>query len=72
MQNNTQALTLALARRLAIADKRNQQAAIVQTAANLLQGADDVTKENLLILIAATPSERQRVVALVEKMFLAA
>lgn len=64
-------LVICLARRLAQADKRPQQAAIIQTAARLLSGADDETKESLMRLIAATPSERQRVLNLTESLFLA-
>ena len=68
---NTEALTIALARRLAIADQRPQQAAIIQTAARMMvQTQDARTKARCLELIAATPQERQRVVALTEKLFL--
>lgn len=59
MTINSQALTISLARQLAIADKRPQQAAIVQTAARLLPDADSETKEALLRLIAASPADRQ-------------
>jgi hypothetical protein len=57
--------------RIAQADKRPQQAAIIQTAARLLSGADDETKESLMRLIGATPLERQRVLNLTESLFLA-
>lgn len=71
MTTNSQALTIALARRLAIADKRQQQAAIVQTAARLLQQSDnELTKKACFDLIAASPSERQRIIGLTERMFL--
>lgn len=70
MTNNNEALPLTLARRLAIADNRNQQAAIVQTAARLLSGADEVTKDSLMRLIAASPGERQRIIGLTERMLL--
>ena len=69
MNINSEALTLALSRRLAIADNRNQQATIIQTAARLLSGADAETKESLMRLIAATPSERQRILNLTEAGF---
>ena len=72
MNINSEALTLALSRRLAIADKRPQQAAIIQTAARLLSGADAETKDSLMRLIAATPSERQIIINLTEKSLLAA
>lgn len=68
---NYSGLTICLARRLAQADKQPQQAAIIQTAARVLSGADDETKESLMRLIAATPSERQRVLNLTEAIFLA-
>ena len=68
---NYAGLTICIARRLAQSSKANQQAAIVQTAARLLSGADDETKESLMRLIAATPSERQRVLNLTEALFLA-
>lgn len=68
---NSEALTICLARRLAIADKRQQQAAIVQTAASMMQQTqDEQTKKACLDLIAASPAERQRIVALTEKLFL--
>jgi hypothetical protein len=71
MTTNTEALNICLARRLAIADKRPQQAAIVQTAARMMtQTQDQQTKLACLDLIAATPAERQRIVEFVEKMFL--
>lgn len=70
MTNNNQALTISLARQLAIADKRPQQAAIVQTAARLLPDADSETKEALLILIAASPADRQKIVSFAEKQVL--
>lgn len=69
--NNYAGLTICIARRLAQADKKPQQAAIIQTAARLLSGADDETKESLMRLIAATPSDRQRVLNLTESLFLA-
>ena len=71
MTTNTEALTIALARRLAIADQRPQQAAIIQTAARVMtQTQDPQTKRACLDLIAASPAERQKIVALTEKLFL--
>jgi len=71
MTTNTEALTIALARRLAIADKRPQQAAIIQTAARMMTQTQDArTKARCMELISATPQERQRAVALTEKLFL--
>lgn len=68
---NTEALTICLARRLAIADKRPQQAAIIQTAARMMmQTQDEQTKRACLDLIAASPSERQRIISLTEKLFM--
>lgn len=55
--------TLALSRWIAIADGRNQQAAMVQCAARLLHGASPENKIYLLQFIAATPAERQRIVS---------
>jgi uncharacterized protein YfdQ (DUF2303 family) len=72
MSINSEALTLALSRRLAQADKRNQQATIIQNAARLLSGADAETKDSLMRVIAATPSERQIIISLTEKTLLAA
>ena len=71
MTTNTEALTIALARRLAIADKRPHQAAIIQTAARMMtQTQDPQTKRACLDLIAASPAERQKIIALTEKLFL--
>lgn len=72
MQNNTQALTLALSRRLAIADKRPQQAVMVQTAARLLNGASDSAKNELMRFIALSPQERHDSLNITESLFLAA
>jgi hypothetical protein len=71
MTTNTEALNIALARRLAIADKRPQQAAIIQTAARMMvQTQDARTKARCMELISATPQERQMAVALTVKLFL--
>lgn len=70
-EGNSEALTICLARRLAISEKRPQQAAIIQTAAMMLtQTQDERTKRACLDLIAASPGERQKIVALTEKLFL--
>lgn len=69
--SNYAKLAICLSRRIAMADKQPQQAAIIQTAARLLNGVDDETKESLMRLIAATPSERQRVINFTEALFLA-
>lgn len=71
MTINSQALTISLSRQLAIADKRPQQSAIVQTAARLLPDADSETKDALLRLIAASPADRQQIVSVMDEMFLA-
>lgn len=70
MTINSQALTISLSRQLAIADKRPQQTAIVQTAARLLPDANSETKEALLRLIAASPADRQKIVSFTEKQVL--
>lgn len=70
MSINSQALTISLSRQLAIADKRPQQAAIVQTAARLLSESEGETKESLMLLIAATPAQRQQIVSNMDKVFL--
>ena len=70
MTTNSQATTIALARRMAMADNRNQQAAIVQCAARMLDGTDAKTKDSLMRLIAATPAQRQEIVWLTERMIL--
>ena len=67
---NSQALTIALSRRLAMSDKRNQQQAIIQTASRLMDGATGTTNAALIDLISATPAEKQKIVDAVEKMFL--
>ena len=67
MTTNSQATTIALARRLAMADNRNQQAAIVQCAARMLDGTDAKTKDSLMQLIAASPAQRQEIVSRVER-----
>lgn len=71
MKALSETLTLCLARRIAQQDKQPQQAVIVQTAARLLQQtSDQLTKASLLDLIAASPSERQRILNVAEKLVL--
>ncbi|WP_396180205.1 hypothetical protein [Flavobacterium sp.] len=65
-----ESIAVCLARRIAMKYGENQQAAIIQTAARMLDDADETTKLALLDLIAATPSERQRIVAYAEVMIL--
>lgn len=72
MTTSSQATTIALARRMAQCYKENQQAAIVQCAARMLEGADDETKDSLMRLIAATPAQRQDIVGLTERLILSA
>lgn len=71
MNINSEALTLCLSRRLAIADGRNQQQAMMQTARIIRQHTKRKdTYEALGIFLTATPAERQKIVALSEKMFI--
>jgi len=72
MTTNSQATTIALARRMAQRYKENQQAAIVQCAARMLEGADDETKDSLMRLISETPAQRQDIVGLTERLILSA
>ena len=69
--NNYAGLTICLARRLAQSEKTNQQAAIIQTAARLLSGADEQTKNELMRFIALSPQERQASLNVTESLFLA-
>ena len=71
MSINAEALTLCLSRRLAMADGRNQQAAMIDTARKIRrQTKSRDTYESLGLFLTATPQERQKVVALSERMFL--
>ena len=73
MNTNSEALTLALSRRLAIADGRSQQQAMIHTARVLrAETKNNDTYQSLGVFLTATPAERQRVVELTEKMFLCA
>lgn len=67
---NSAGLTICIARRLAQADKRPQQAAMIQAAARLLSGADGKTKDELMRFIALTPQERQASLNLTERLFI--
>jgi hypothetical protein len=70
MTGEYESIAVCLARRVAMKYGENQQAAIIQTAARMLEGADATTKLALLDLIAATPSERQRIVGCAEGLIL--
>ena len=71
MNINSDALTLALSRRLAIADGMNQQAAMIHTARVLRSETKNRdTYESLGVFLTATPAERQRIVEVTERMFL--
>lgn len=73
MSINSEALTLVLSRRLAIADGRNQQQAIIHTARvirNETRNRD--TYESLGIFLTATPAERQKILDMSERLFLSA
>ena len=68
---NRDALTLCLSRRLAMSDGRNQQQAMIATARTLRSETRNTdTYDALGVFIAATPAERQKIVALSERMFL--
>lgn len=73
MAINSEALTLALSRRLAVVDGRNQQQAMIHTARILrAETHNRDTYESLGIFLTAAPADRQRVVELTERMFLTA
>jgi hypothetical protein len=68
---NSEALTLVLSRRLAIADGRNQQQAMIHTARVLrTETHSKDTYESLGIFLTATPAERQKILDVSERMFL--
>jgi hypothetical protein len=70
MSINSEALTLALSRRLAIADGRNQQQAMIHTARILrAETKNPDTYQTLGVFLTATPAERQRILAVTEGMF---
>lgn len=71
MNINAEALTLYLSRRLAIADGRNQQQAMMQTARIIRQQTKRKdTYEALGIFLTATPEGWEKIVALSEKMLI--
>lgn len=73
MAVNSEALTLVLSWRLAIADGRNQQQAMIHTARvirNETRNKD--TYESLGIFLSATPAERVMAVDVSERLFLSA
>ncbi len=71
MSINSEGLTLCLSRRLAIADGRNQQAAMIATARKIrCETRNRDTYESLGLFLTATPQEREKAVALTERMFL--
>ena len=71
MSVNSEALTLVLSRRLAIADGRNQQQAMIHTARVLrTETHSKDTYESLGIFLTATPAERQKILDVSERMFL--
>ena len=73
MSINSEDLTIALSSRLAIVDGRNQQAAMIHTARVLRSETKNRdTYESLGVFLTATPSERQRIVEVTERMFLCA
>ena len=70
MSINSEALTLALSRRLAIADGRNQQQAMIHTARVLrAETKNPVTYNTLGEFLTATPAERQKILETTEWMF---
>ena len=72
MSINSECLTLCLSRRLAMADGRNQQQAMIQTARIIRQETKRKdTYESLGVFLTATPAERQKIIELSERMFLA-
>jgi hypothetical protein len=70
MSINSEALTLALSRRLAIADGRSQQQAMIHTARVLrAETKNPDTYQTLGVFLTATPAERQKILAVTEGMF---
>lgn len=71
MAINSEALTLVLSRRLAIADGRNVQQSMIHTARRLrAQTHNRDTYESLGMFLTASPDDRVRIVELSERMFL--
>lgn len=72
MSINGDGLTIALSRRLAIVDGRNQQQAMIQTARTIRRETKNKdTYESLGVFLTATPEEKDKTIELVERMFLA-
>jgi hypothetical protein len=70
MSINSEALTLALSRLLAIVDGRNQQAAMIHTARVLrAETKNPDTYQSLGVFLTATPAERQKILAVTEGLF---
>ncbi len=70
MSINSEALTLVLSRRLAIADGRNQQAAMIHTARVLrAETKNPDTYQSLGAFLTTTPAERQKILEVTEGMF---
>lgn len=68
---NSDILTLALSRQLAIADGRNTQAAMIATARTIrARTKDSDTYESLGLFITATPTERHTILNMTEGMAL--
>lgn len=66
---NSEALTLALSRRLAMVDKRNQQAAMIHTARVLrAETKNKDTYKALGEFITCTDAERQVIMEATERM----
>lgn len=71
MAINSEALTLALSRRLAISDGRNPQQSMIHTARVLrAETHSRDTYQSLGVLLTATPAEREHAVELAERTFL--
>lgn len=71
MSINSEGLTIALSRRLAINEGRNAQLAMIQTARTIRRETKNKdTYESLGVFLTATPEEKDKTIALVERMFL--
>lgn len=71
MSINSEALTLALSRRLAIADNRNQQQAMIHTARLIrVETKNKNAYKALGEFITCSDAEREAIAAVSEKMFL--
>lgn len=68
---NSDALTLALSRLIAIAERRNQQESIVATARRIRATTKDKTTYSALgDFITCSPAERQKILNVTEGLFL--